>query len=222
MNDERGYACSSDQAASADCPCHSKNHNDDHQRRDTSMRVGLIDNHLGWLRLGWMRLHWLVDRTFADRTSALWARWRSVAYFTTTVWTSNQRHVWPHGAQSLHSPVTGQLNRSRPFGQVDSSGQAEMIDEPLRPYNDGSLVVATVATRGTSCKTWRRVSRSAFNSPQTATGPTLRLLRATWAATYMHYNFCRVHRSLRVTPAMEAGVTDHVWTLGDVVEGASR
>jgi hypothetical protein len=33
----------------------------------------------------------------------------------------------------------------------------------------------------------------------------------------MHYNFCRVHQTLRVTPAMEAGIADHVWTLGEVV-----
>ncbi len=25
------------------------------------------------------------------------------------------------------------------------------------------------------------------------------------------YNFCRVHRNLRITPAMEAGITDHIW-----------
>ena len=33
----------------------------------------------------------------------------------------------------------------------------------------------------------------------------------------MFYNFCRVHQTLRVTPAMEAGVSDHVWTLEEVV-----
>jgi hypothetical protein len=32
----------------------------------------------------------------------------------------------------------------------------------------------------------------------------------------MHYNFCRIHKTLRVTPAMEAGLTDHVWTLEEV------
>lgn len=36
------------------------------------------------------------------------------------------------------------------------------------------------------------------------------------ALHYMHYNFCRIHQSLRVTPAMEAGVTDHVWTIEEV------
>jgi IS1 family transposase len=37
------------------------------------------------------------------------------------------------------------------------------------------------------------------------------------ALHYMHYNFCRVHQTLRVTPAMEAGVADHVWSLEEVV-----
>jgi hypothetical protein len=33
----------------------------------------------------------------------------------------------------------------------------------------------------------------------------------------MNYNFCRIHASLRVTPAMEAGIADHVWDLSEVV-----
>ncbi|HEV2386479.1 MAG TPA: IS1 family transposase [Candidatus Acidoferrales bacterium] len=37
------------------------------------------------------------------------------------------------------------------------------------------------------------------------------------ALYFMHYNFCRVHRTLRVTPAMEAGLCDHVWTLEELV-----
>jgi IS1 family transposase len=37
------------------------------------------------------------------------------------------------------------------------------------------------------------------------------------ALHYMHYNFCRVHQTLRVTPAMEAGITDHIWSLEEVV-----
>lgn len=37
------------------------------------------------------------------------------------------------------------------------------------------------------------------------------------ALHYMHYNFCRVHSSLRVTPAMEAGLADHVWALDELI-----
>jgi hypothetical protein len=33
----------------------------------------------------------------------------------------------------------------------------------------------------------------------------------------MYYNFCRIHQTLRVTPAMAAGVTDHVWEIRDII-----
>jgi hypothetical protein len=33
----------------------------------------------------------------------------------------------------------------------------------------------------------------------------------------MHHNYCRVHQTLRVTPAMEAGIADHVWEVEELV-----
>jgi hypothetical protein len=36
------------------------------------------------------------------------------------------------------------------------------------------------------------------------------------ALHYMHYNFGRIHKTLRVTPAMEAGVSNHVWSLEEI------
>jgi IS1 family transposase len=37
------------------------------------------------------------------------------------------------------------------------------------------------------------------------------------ALYFLHYNFCRIHKTLRVTPAMEAGLADHVWTMEELV-----
>ena len=37
------------------------------------------------------------------------------------------------------------------------------------------------------------------------------------ALHFMHYNFCRMHQSLRMTPAMKAGVTDRKWGIEDIV-----
>jgi IS1 family transposase len=37
------------------------------------------------------------------------------------------------------------------------------------------------------------------------------------ALHFMHYNFCRVHQTLRVTPAMAAGLSDHVWELSELI-----
>jgi IS1 family transposase len=42
-------------------------------------------------------------------------------------------------------------------------------------------------------------------------------LRHAVALHFMHYNFCRIHQTLRVTPAMEAGIADHIWSLEEVV-----
>ena len=37
------------------------------------------------------------------------------------------------------------------------------------------------------------------------------------ALHFMHYNFCRVHKTLGTTPAVAAGVTDHVWKLDEII-----
>jgi hypothetical protein len=37
------------------------------------------------------------------------------------------------------------------------------------------------------------------------------------ALHFTYYNFCKIHQTLRVTPAMEAGLTDHVWSLDELV-----
>jgi len=42
-------------------------------------------------------------------------------------------------------------------------------------------------------------------------------LKAAGALHFAYYNFCSVHQTLRVTPAMQAGITDHVWTIGEIL-----
>lgn len=41
--------------------------------------------------------------------------------------------------------------------------------------------------------------------------------KAACALHFAYYNFCRIHKSLRVTPAMEAGITNHIWTLRELL-----
>jgi hypothetical protein len=35
-----------------------------------------------------------------------------------------------------------------------------------------------------------------------------------------HYNLCRVHESLRCTPAIALGITDHIWSISELIEAA--
>jgi hypothetical protein len=44
-------------------------------------------------------------------------------------------------------------------------------------------------------------------------------LRAAYAVWFAFFNFCRVHKTLRVTPAMEAGIADHVWSVRELGGG---
>jgi hypothetical protein len=36
------------------------------------------------------------------------------------------------------------------------------------------------------------------------------------ALRFIHYNFARIHKTLRITPAMAAGISDHVWTYEEI------
>jgi hypothetical protein len=37
------------------------------------------------------------------------------------------------------------------------------------------------------------------------------------ALYFMYYNFARIHQTLRVTPAMEAGIANHMWSIEEIV-----
>ena len=36
-----------------------------------------------------------------------------------------------------------------------------------------------------------------------------------------HFNLCRVHETLRITPAMAMGITDHIWSIGELIDAAT-
>jgi hypothetical protein len=42
-------------------------------------------------------------------------------------------------------------------------------------------------------------------------------LRCALALHFAYYNLCRIHGSLRITPAMAAGISDHVWSLEELI-----
>ena len=44
--------------------------------------------------------------------------------------------------------------------------------------------------------------------------------RAAIALALAHYNWCRVHETLSVTPAMESGLTRHVWSVQELIQEA--
>ena len=62
-----------------------------------------------------------------------------------------------------------------------------------------------------------RMSMRRFTRLTNAFSKKLENHEAAIALHFMHYNFCRVHKTLRVTPAMEAGIAAHVWSIEQLV-----
>ncbi len=62
-----------------------------------------------------------------------------------------------------------------------------------------------------------RMQTRRFTRLTNAASKKLLNLKAQVALHFAHYNFVRVHSTLRVTPAMEAGVTDHVWDVSELL-----
>jgi len=65
-----------------------------------------------------------------------------------------------------------------------------------------------------------RMAMRRFTRLTNAFSKKLSHLKAAITLDFAYYNFCRVHSSLRVTPAMEAGLTNHVWSLVELLGAA--
>ena len=63
----------------------------------------------------------------------------------------------------------------------------------------------------------RRMSMRRFTRLTNAFSQKVENHAAAVALYFMYYSFCRVHQTLRVTPAMEAGVANHVWSVAEIV-----
>lgn len=109
------------------------------------------------------------------------------------------------------------------YGRPDNSGPEW--------YRPGSKVIDTISTPISGDPHFRRISTShveranltlpmhlrRFTRLVNAFSKSLAHLKAGVALYMAWYNFCRVHQTLRVTPAMEAGITDHIWSVNELI-----
>lgn len=97
-------------------------------------------------------------------------------------------------------------------GRVLGIDRARVSGAPIEEKISTSYVERGNLTIRTHCRRFTRLC--------VAFSKRLRNLRAAVALHCAWYNFVRVHRTLRVTPAMQAGLTDHVWSPAELVEEA--
>ena len=117
------------------------------------------------------------------------------------------------------------------YGQIEKHYKYEPAKEAARRYSPGFVVSVSktrVVGRPARISTsyierqnlTLRMQQRRFTRLTNAFSKKLENHAAAVALYVAHYNLCRVHEALRVTPAMQLGVTDHVWTIGELVDAA--
>jgi hypothetical protein len=96
---------------------------------------------------------------------------------------------------------------------VVGAERSVIVGNPDRAHISTSLIERQNLTMRMSMRRFTRLT-NAFSKK-------VENLRAAVSLHFAHYNFVRVHRTLRVTPAMEAGVSDRLWLLDELVERTS-
>ena len=98
--------------------------------------------------------------------------------------------------------------------QIAKAKRITIMGKPDREHISTSLVERQNLTMRMSMRRFTRLTNAFSNRVENLT--------AAVSLHFAHYNFVRVHRTLRVTPAMEARVSDRLWALDEQVERTSR
>jgi len=119
------------------------------------------------------------------------------------------------------------------YGMVDKDYVAPLAPEAARRYSPARLLRVTKTVVAGAPDTDListsyiermnlsvRVSLKRFARLTIAHSKRLRNLEAAVSLFVAHFNFVRVHETLRCTPAMEAGLTDHIWSVAELLQRA--
>ncbi len=101
-----------------------------------------------------------------------------------------------------------------------SPGKIRGCEKTVRIGNPDESAISTSYVERFNLST--RMQSRRFTRLTNAFSKKLRNHKAAISLYVLWYNVCRVHESLRITPAMALGVTDHIWTIGELVDAALR
>jgi IS1 family transposase len=110
----------------------------------------------------------------------------------------------------LYGSENTNKNPDTKYSPAECTGMrvAKINGEPDPKYISTSYVERNNLTMRMSMRRFTRLT-NAFSKKVENLGHAVSL-------HFMYYNFARIHQSLRVTPAMEAGITDHVWSMEEI------
>lgn len=112
--------------------------------------------------------------------------------------------------KNYHSEPQGERRYSPP--EIVSVTKRVLLGEPVSKNISTSHVERQNLTMRMQMRRFTRLTNAFSKS--------LKHLEAALAIHFFHYNFMRIHQSLRVTPAMEARISKHLWTWGEFLARA--
>jgi IS1 family transposase len=170
-------------------------------------------------------LSYVVGKRTAENTFALASDLRARIV--------NRPQITADGYVPYVNAVTEAFDRDVDFGQLTKVYAATPGNDAATRYSPGRVIGAektAICGRPDEEKIstsyverfnlTSRMQMRRFTRLTNAFSKKLRNHRAAVALYVAWYNLCRVHETLRCTPAMALGVTDHIWTVGELVDAA--
>jgi transposase-like protein/IS1 family transposase len=121
------------------------------------------------------------------------------------------------GAQHVDFAQVIKIYRSNPESEVRYSPSTCISCEKVRAFGNPDLSRASTSHIERQNLTLRMSMRRMTRLTNAFSKKWINLKWA-YALQFGYYNFCRVHQTLRVTPAMQSGIADHVWTISELIQ----
>jgi IS1 family transposase len=136
--------------------------------------------------------------------------------------TTDGFHFYERGVENIFAGQADFAQLVKLFGDYGQHGHERYspgrITEVISKIRDGRPDPAHISTSHVERQNLTmRMAIKRFARLTLAFSKKLENLKAAVALHFAFYNFVRVHKSLRCTPAMEAGITDHVWSIAEII-----
>jgi transposase-like protein/IS1 family transposase len=169
------------------------------------------------LILAWHLGHRNMDDTIAFTEKLAWATEGNFQISTDGFPAYKDAIVYSLGAQFVDFAQVIKIHRSNAESETRYSPSTCIGCEKVAAFGDPDLKRASTSHIERQNLTVRMSMRRMTRLTNASSKKWLNLQKA-YALQFAYYNFCRIHSSLRVTPAMESGITNHVWTINELIE----
>jgi IS1 family transposase len=194
----------------------------------TKTRKGLADKTIGdaWcfvamerymkLILAWHLGQRNMDDTVAFTNKLAWATEGNFQINTDGFSAYKDAVVYSLGAQLVDFAQVVKIYQNTPEGETRYSPAKYVCSQKVAVFGNPDLRKASTSHSERQNLTVRMGMRRMTRLTNAFSKKWWNLYWA-YAVQFAYYNFCRIHQTLRTTPAMEAGITDHVWDIKEIL-----